>query len=102
MLPEVVFLPHAENVIHGHTDLLMPDTFCLIIILIHRSQSIALRFHFQHFGAIFPGPVNGLCLEIISEGEITQHFEKGAMTRRLSHIFRYRRVRLLRFLLSRS
>ena len=72
--PEIVFLAHAENMIHRYTDFFVPDLFGFVIIFVYRDiQSFLWKL--QHLRNILPRPGNSLVFKIISKGEITQHFK---------------------------
>ena len=79
VLPEVVLLAELEDVVGGHADLLVPDAEGLVvgrggfIPREHRGiQAVGVQAHPLRAGQEFPGPVNGLVLEVIAEGEVTQ------------------------------
>ena len=85
VLPEIVLLAELVDVIRRDMHVVQPDVVGLLVIHIHgriqtvRVQTDALRQE-------FPCPRNRFLLEIIAEGEISQHFKIGAVTRRLSDI----------------
>ena len=86
MLPEIVLLAKAENSFRGHTDLLVPNLECLVIVFIDRRiQPILVKAN--HLGQEFPAPGDGFPLKIISKGEVAQHLEIGAVPGSLADIF---------------
>ena len=81
MLPEVVGLAKAENALSGDADFLVPDFKCLVVINVDgRIETIGVDANPLGRGQEFPAPVNGFTLEVVTEGEVTQHLEVGAVT----------------------
>ena len=86
VLPEVVLLAELEDALGGDADLLVPDAEGLVVgggglvagehggIQPVRLQSNPLRA-----GQKLPGPVDGVPLEVVAEGEVAQHLKIGAV-----------------------
>ena len=91
VLPEVVRLSvgaaaDAHDLFSRNSDFLVPDFEGLVVVFIDRDVE-TLLVHLQDFGQEFPGPVNGLFLEVVAEGEIAQHLEECEVSCRLSDVF---------------
>ena len=84
--PEVVGLAHAEHVGGIHADLLGPDLHGLVVLLVDGDVE-AILGHAQNLGDKFPGPLGGLGLEVIAEGEVAQHLKEGQVTGGEADIF---------------
>ena len=81
MLPEIVCLAKAENALFGNADFLVPDFESIIVINIDgRIETIGVDANPLGRGQEFPAPVNSFTLEVVTEGEVTQHLEVGAVT----------------------
>ena len=84
--PEVVFLPQAHDAVFGNADQIAPEIVGLVVIEVNRhpelvgGQTVAV-------GQEVPGELNGFFLEIVAEGEVSQHFKEGVMARRVAHVF---------------
>ena len=74
MLPEVISLTELDNMSLGHADLVTPDGIGLVILLVNRGPEKICR-DLKSIGKELPRPGNSLILEVISEGEVTQHLE---------------------------
>jgi hypothetical protein len=58
----------------------VPDVPGLVVVLIDGGiQAVGLQAHPFGAGEKFPGPGDGLVLEVIAEGEVAQHLEIGAV-----------------------
>jgi len=87
VLPEVVLLAEAEDLLGGDADLVMPDVPCLVIALVHGGiQPVGLQAHPLRAGQELPAPGDGLMLEVVAEGEIAQHFEIRTVAGGLAHV----------------
>ena len=86
MLPEIIFLAEPENPFCGDSNLLIPDAERFIVIQINRRIQ-PVRLQPDDFRQKLPGPVDGFILEVVTEGEVAQHFKKGTVTRGLSDVF---------------
>ena len=93
VLPEVVGLAEAEDVVGGNADLLVPDVESLVIgggglvALEHGGvQTIGLQAHPLGGGQELPAPLQGLFLEVVAEGEVAQHLKIGAVPGGLADI----------------
>ena len=85
VLPEIVRLAEAVNALRCDADFVPPDIEGLVIFLIDGGiETIRLESH--NLGQELPAPVNGLTLEVIAEGKVTEHLKKGAVARGLADI----------------
>ena len=87
MLPEVVLLAELEDALGGDADLLVPDAEGLVVggggLIAGEHggvEAVGVQAHPLGAGQKLPGPVNGLLLEVIAEGEVAQHLKVGAVT----------------------
>ncbi len=85
VLPEVIFFAKAEDTLLCHPDLFIPDIKCLIILFVYRRIQTVL-WNLQYLCKELPRPGNGLMLEIVSKGKITEHLKKCTVAGSLSHI----------------
>ena len=86
VLPEVIGLAEAEDLLRGYAHFLVPDLEGLVIVLIDGGiQPVLVQAH--HLGQKLPTPVDGLVLEVVTEGEVAQHFKVGAVTSSLANVF---------------
>ena len=79
VLPEVVFLAETDHVVFRDTDVLRPDVPRLIVVFVDGAVEFVRR-DLEDFREEFPGPVDGVMLEVVAEGEVAQHLEVGAVT----------------------
>ena len=63
------------------------ETFASLIILWINSSPQLVLWHLQNLGKELPCPRNSFLLEIIAEGEVTQHLKVGLMTGSTAYIF---------------
>jgi len=85
--PEVVVFAHPRDRLRRQADLVRPDPIGLVVILIDRDRELLGSdvepvFRRQKL----PGPVDGLPLEIVAEGKVAEHLEKGVVPRSAAHI----------------
>src|SRR6202521_2443378 len=73
--PEVVLITKAPNPL-GRDAGLLPDLEALVIVVVDPGPE-PLLFELQVFGQEFVRVGNGLLLEVVAEGEVPQHLEKG-------------------------
>ena len=92
--PEVVrrvgralVVANTHHALSGHTHFLGPDVVGLVITGVDGDPEFLLR-QVQPLvrGQELPRVVNGIVLEIVAETEVTQHLEKGVMTRGVSNV----------------
>ena len=83
VLPEVVLLAKADYPVMRDTDMVLPYLLCLIITLENCYPETVSRY-LKGLGKEFPCPLDSLCLEVISEGEVAEHLEICTVTRCLS------------------
>ena len=93
MLPEVVLLAELEDPILGDADFIPPDGEGLIVggggLVAGEHggiQPVRLQTHPFGRGQELPGPVDRVPLEVVSEGEVAQHLEVGAVAGGLAHV----------------
>ena len=87
VLPEVVLLAEAEDLLGGDADLIVPDVPRLVILQIDGGiQPVGLQTHPLRAGQELPAPRDGLVLEIVAEGEVAQHLKIGAVAGGLAHV----------------
>ncbi len=88
VLPEVIGLAHTDDVVGGNTDFLGPYVESLIVIEVDAGiKSVGLKAYPFGRGEEFPAPCKGFALEIIAEGEVTEHLEIGAVAGGLTDVF---------------
>ena len=78
MLPEIVRLAELVNMIGRNVHIIQPDIVSLFIVHIDRRIQ-TLRIQSDALGQKLPCPRNGFLLEIITEGEVAQHFKISAV-----------------------
>ncbi len=83
-LPKVVFLIESEDSVPRHD--LGPEFFRLIILAKDRGIEFGRR-DTEVLRHQLPGPGNGFLLEVVTEGEVAEHFEEGVMTRGAPDLF---------------
>ena len=87
MLPEVIALAETEDALSGNANLLIPDLESLVIIHVDgRIQAVRIQAHPLGAGQELPAPGNGLVLEVVTEGEVAQHLEVGAVAGSLADV----------------
>ena len=93
MLPEVVLLAELEDALGGDADLLVPDAEGLVVggggLVAGEHggiQPVRLQTHPFGRGQELPGPVDRVPLEVVSEGEVAQHLEVGAVAGGLADV----------------
>ena len=86
VLPEVILLAELEDALGGDADLLVPDAEGLIVGgsgfiagKYGRIEALGVQAHPLLAGQELPGPVDGLLLEVVAEGEVAQHLKVGAV-----------------------
>ena len=84
MLPEVVGLAQADDALGGNADHVGPQVIGLLVLLVDGGPEQVLG-DLQGHGEELPSPRNGLVLEVVAEGEVTQHLEEGAVTGCVTH-----------------
>ena len=93
-LPEIVCLVQPKHPFRGEVRHCRPERFRLLV----RRQSVAsvtaeyrgaetILWQLPDVGQQFPGPRDGLPLEIVSERPVAQHFEKRMVLRTEAHLF---------------
>jgi hypothetical protein len=85
VLPEVISLAKAEDTICRNAYFLVPNLKGFFVVFIDgRIQTVF--FQTNHLGQEFPAPSDGFVLEVITEGEVAQHFKIGAVTGSLTDV----------------
>src|SRR5699024_6897072 len=85
-LPEVVLGTDARKTLLGNADFIKPDRCGFIVLLVYRDPEFFLG-QAELFSQEVPGKVDGLTLEIVTETEIAQHFEKRVMACGVADVF---------------
>ncbi len=71
-----------------YTHLIRPNVIGFIIGGVNRNPQFFLgQTKPLRAGQQFPGVTDGVAFEIITEAEVTQHFEEGMVTRSVTHVF---------------
>ena len=93
VLPEVILLAKLEDALGGDADLLVPDAEGLIVggsgLIAGKDggvEALGVQTHPLLAGQKLPGPVDGLLLEVVTEGEVAQHLKVGAVAGGLADI----------------
>ena len=84
--PKIVLLAQSNNPLRWDSHLSMPDVKSLFILLVDGNPELFLG-KTQMMGKQIPPELNGTLFEIVPEGKIPQHLEKGMVAGRLSYIF---------------
>ena len=84
--PEVVFFAHAHDAVGGQVGNLGPDGGGFVVIAEHGYPKLFLG-QFQLAIHKFPGPGNGLALEIVAKRKVAQHFKKRVVARGAAYVF---------------
>jgi hypothetical protein len=86
-LPEIVrskrrslVVADADDAFHRQADFIAPDGESLVVGVVDRGKQ-ALSGKPPNPGQQFPGPENGVALEIIAERPIAKHLEEGVVAR---------------------
>ena len=79
VFPEVVGFAQFYDSVCRQTNFFFPDFACFVIFFIDGYVQSVCR-DFQPFCYEFPGPGNDFVFEVITEGEVAQHFEECAVT----------------------
>ena len=88
VFPEVVFLAEAEDAFCGNVDVLVPDLKGFVVVQVDGGvQTVGIQSHPVGRGQELPAPSDGFLLEVVTEGEVAQHFEIGAVTSGLADVF---------------
>ncbi len=84
--PEVVLLAHAQNALLGNPDLVAPDVEGLVVVAKDRNPEF---FHRQpHLpGQELPAEGDRFAFEVVAEGEVAEHFEKGVVAGGAADVF---------------
>ena len=89
--PEVVLLPQPEDARRVHPDLVTPDRESLLVAghgrrAVEDRDPQAIDRNAVHLGEQLPAPGDRVTLEVVAEGEVAQHLEKGLVARRAPHL----------------
>ena len=79
VLPEVVSLAEANDVLLGNADLVAPDVECFVVFLVD-GRPKQIRGDLESYGEELPSPFDSLLLEVVAKGEVTEHFKECAVT----------------------
>ncbi len=83
--PEVRLLTQARQPVGGHADVLQPDLGRLIVVAVHGEPQPG-RVELQRAREEIPGEADGIALEIVPEGEVSEHLEERVVPRRIAHV----------------
>src|SRR5256885_6821499 len=84
--PEVGSFPEAREALRTDADVLQPDVRGFVIVAVHRAPQ-PRRIESQGVDEEIPGEMNRLALEIVPEGEVTEHLEERVMPGGVTHVF---------------
>ena len=88
MFPEVVLFAEPEDAVFGNVDVLIPNLKGFVIVQVDRGiEAVGIQSHPVGRGQELPAPSDGFLLEVVTEGEVTQHFEIGAVPSGLADVF---------------
>ena len=73
--PEILFGPELFYLVGGHADLVLPDIQRLGVVLVDRDPQV-LGVDLEDGRHVLPGPLDGLLLKVVAEGEIAQHLKE--------------------------
>ena len=79
VLPEVILLTETDDALCGNAYLVVPDVESLVVVEIDGHPQLVLG-QLKHLGAEFPCPRNSFVLEIVAEGEVSEHLEICTVT----------------------
>ena len=79
VLPEVISLTEANDVLGVNAYLLHPNVVGLLVLNVDGGPK-QVGGDFKSFGQKFPRPRNCLILKVIAKGEVTKHFKESAVT----------------------
>jgi hypothetical protein len=80
VLPEVISFAKTNNALCGNADLVVPNVEGFVILLVDRGPE-KLCGDLESYGKELPSPLDSLLLEVVAEGEVTEHFKECAVTR---------------------
>ena len=83
--PEIIITRDAQDLAVGKASDLLPKPERLVIVDIHGDQQPVLRQR-KVFGNQRPGQFDRPLLEVIAEGEITEHLKERVMTRGVAYV----------------
>ena len=93
VLPEVVLLAELEDALGGDAHLVVPDVPGLVVggggLVAGKDRGIepvGVQAHPLRAGQKLPGPVDGVPLEVVAEGEVAQHLKIGAVAGGLADV----------------
>src|ERR1700737_337178 len=84
-LPEIVLLIQAENPLFRNARHLLPEQAGIVVFAEDRDVQFILG-QAEIFRDQLPREVDCFGLEVISEGEITEHLEKGEVPARVTDV----------------
>ena len=93
VLPEVILLAELEDAVRGDADLFVPDAEGLVVggggLIAGKDggvETLGVQTHPVLAGQKLPGPMDGLLLEVVAEGEVAQHLKVGAVAGGLTDV----------------
>ena len=84
--PEVVGLIHPDDPLGVHPHHIAPDLLGFVVLAEDTDHQV-LGADAKHRGAQLPSPLDGLLLEVVTEGEVPEHLEERVVPRRAPHVF---------------
>ncbi len=82
--PEIFRFAEVIDAFGVETDLIVPDTVCLLVIFVDRHAEVR-PVKTQLVSNEFPRPLDRLFFEVVPEGEVPEHLEEGQVIRCGSH-----------------
>ena len=83
--PPVLALGEAEDLVlrhaDGHPELLGLDVLRRVLVALEDRDPEPLGGEAELHGQELPGPLDGLLLEVVAEGEVAEHLEEGEVAR---------------------
>ena len=93
-LPEIVrgvartfVVANADNAFGRHANFVLPNIVGLVVVLVHGHPEPFLGQRID-LSQQRPGQADGIMLEVVTEAEVTQHFKKSVVTRRITNVFK--------------
>ncbi len=84
--PEIVFFTEPDDPLFRHTDGRLPEVERLVVVKIDRHPEL-FRRQSAAVGQKVPCKFDGFFLEVVPEGKISQHLEKGVVPGGIADIF---------------
>ena len=75
----------ANDAFSGHTDFVVPNVVGFVVFSVNRHRELFGR-QLEVFGQKFPSVLDCIALEVVTEAEVTQHFEERVVTSRVTDV----------------